>query len=241
LLAAAELGVQAVEINARTELRPGELTRTGVRHIRKVLADLNLRVCSIHFPTRRGMGEPADLEKRLDAAKAAMSMAHELGASVVVSSLGPLPQAGDASARAVVLQALSDLGRHGNRVGAWFAARTGIDPGERLAELIAELPAGTLGVDLDPGSLVMEGHSPETAMRRLADQVVSFRAFDAVRDASGRGMHVQLGRGSVDFPLMFAIGRATRVSQDAARGTILRIRRNWVPRNAGQSPQNNHG
>ena len=51
---AADLGADAVEINARTQLRPGELSRTGVRHFRKMLADLNLKVATIHFPTRRG-------------------------------------------------------------------------------------------------------------------------------------------------------------------------------------------
>jgi sugar phosphate isomerase/epimerase len=181
------------------------MTRTGIRQIRKLLNDLNLRVCSVHFPTRRGIGALADLERRLDAIKAAMSMTHELGAAIVVSSIGQIPPTGDASHRAVLLQALTDLGQYGNRVGAGLAARTGIDSGERLTELLSELPPGFLGVDFDPGSLIIQGHSPETALQQLADQVLSFRAFDAVRDARGRGIHVQLGRGSVDFPLMFGL------------------------------------
>ena len=54
LTTAAEMGADGVEINARTELRPSELSRTAVRHLKKMLADLNLQVSAIHFPTRRG-------------------------------------------------------------------------------------------------------------------------------------------------------------------------------------------
>jgi sugar phosphate isomerase/epimerase len=205
LRAAAEMGVHAVEINARSELRPDELTRTGVRHVRKLLADLNLAVCSIQFPTRRGYGDVQDLEKRIDSTKQAMTAAFELGARVVVNPISGIPENAASPEWPIWVQALTDLGRHGHRVGAWLAARTGSDGSDRLANLIDALPSGMLGVDFDPGSLIINGHSPEAAMRRLADHVVSFRAFDAARDSSGRGMHVQFGRGSVDFPMLFSI------------------------------------
>lgn len=205
LRAAAEIGASAVEINARTELRPDELSRTGVRHLRKLLSDLNLTVCSLNFPTRRGFGEIEHLEMRIEAAKGAMSAAHQLGAKVVVCQIGAISEEVESADKTLMLQALSDLGRHGHRVGAWLAARTGLDSGERLASLIDVLPPVTLGVDFDPGSLIINGHSPESAMRRLADRVVSFRAFDAVRDSRGLGLHVQLGRGSVDFPLLLGL------------------------------------
>lgn len=205
LQVAAEMGVEGVEINARNDFRLEELSRTGIRHLRKMLSDLNLSVCSIYFPTRRGYGEIVELERRIDATKQAMSVAFELGSRIVVNQIGSIPADATAAEWPVLVQALSDLGRHGHRVGAWLAARTGLDPGERLAQLIAALPTGTLGVDFDPGSLIINGHSPDEAMRGLAPHVVSFRAFDAVRDASGRGMHVQLGRGSVDFPQLFGL------------------------------------
>lgn len=202
---AAELGVQAVEINARSEVRPEDLSRTAIRQVRKLLGDLNLVVCSVHFPTRRGYGDSEDLEKRMDATKAAMTMAYELGCSVVVNRVGPIPEDHESKEWLNLLQAISDLGRHGQRVGAWLAARTGNDRGERMADLIASLPSGSLQVDFDPGSLIMNGHSAEEAMRCLADHVVSFRAFDGVRDGSGRAMQVQVGRGSTDFPLLLSL------------------------------------
>ena len=51
---AARLGANGVEIDARSELRPGELSATGLREFHKLLEDLNLRVSAVAFPTRRG-------------------------------------------------------------------------------------------------------------------------------------------------------------------------------------------
>jgi sugar phosphate isomerase/epimerase len=204
LSAAAELGTQAVEVNARTELRPDEMSRTAIRQVRKMLADLKLAVCSVNLPTRRGYADPSELERRIEATKATMSMAFELGSRVVVIRAGTIPQDPESVPWRTVVEAFSELGRHSQRVGALLAARTGDDPA-RLAELITALPAGSLYVDFDPGSLAMNGYSPEDALRRLSDHVVSFRAYDGVRDATGQAKHVQLGRGSVDFPLLLGL------------------------------------
>ena len=51
---AAELGANGIEIDARNDLKPQDLSRTGLRQLRKTLDDRNLRVCAIGFQTRRG-------------------------------------------------------------------------------------------------------------------------------------------------------------------------------------------
>ncbi len=88
LVTAAEIGAEGVEINGRTEFRASEMSRTAIRHLRKMLADLNLKVSAVHFPTRRGFGESADLDRRIEATKSAMVMAYELGCNVVVNKIG---------------------------------------------------------------------------------------------------------------------------------------------------------
>ena len=49
MLTARELGAEAVEIDLRNELSADDLSRTGVRAVRKMLDDLNLRVSAITF------------------------------------------------------------------------------------------------------------------------------------------------------------------------------------------------
>ena len=200
LSTASEMGADGVEINARTELRPSELSRTGVRHLKKMLGDLNLKVSAIHFPTRRGYDDPADLERRIEATKRAIDMAYQLGAKVVTNRIGWISDEPDDDRRQILLQALMDIGQHSQRSGAWLAAQTTAETGDALRGLIDSLPPMTLGVDFDPGEFIIHGHSAEQALKVLGRHVLNFRARDAVRDLSaGRGLEVQLGRGSVDM------------------------------------------
>ncbi|MCA9270989.1 MAG: TIM barrel protein, partial [Planctomycetales bacterium] len=95
LQSAARLGAQGVEIDARGELRPAEMTGTAVRQFRKLLEDMNLRVASVCFMTRRGYADEAELDRRVAATKEAMRMAYELRCPTVVNHLGRLPSSDD--------------------------------------------------------------------------------------------------------------------------------------------------
>ena len=206
LLTAARMQADAVEIDLRSDLPAGELSRSAVRQLRKMLDDLNLRISAASFRTRRGYHVIDDLDRRIEATKQAMTLAYDLGASVVVNHVGRVPPESDALAWNTLLQALADIGRHGQRVGATLAAETGTESGEELARLIHALPPGSLGVDLNPGLLVLNNHSPREATAALADHVLHVHATDATRDvAQGRGLEVPLGRGSVDYSEILAL------------------------------------
>ena len=206
LLTARELGAQAVEIDARHELRPEALSHTGVRQVRKMLDDLNLRVAAVSFRTRRGYYVLDDLEARLEATRRALKLAYDLGTNVVVNQIGRVPPESDSAAMSTLLAALTDLGRYGQKVGATLAAETGTESGEELAKLIAHLPPGSIGVDFNPANLIISGHSPLASIRALAENVLHVHATDATRDlALGRGIEVALGQGSAEMPEILAV------------------------------------
>lgn len=206
LATAARLGAQAVEIDARGEFKPQDLSRSAVRQVRKMLDDLNLRVCAVGFRTRHGYNVAENLEARIEATKEAMRMAYELGAPVVVNQVGRIPGEPAGPAWELLLQSLADLGRHGQHVGALLAAETGSESGEDLARLIAALPPGSLGVNFDPGNLVVNNFSAADALTSLGPHVLHVHAKDGVRDlAQGRGVEVPLGRGSVDFANLLGV------------------------------------
>jgi sugar phosphate isomerase/epimerase len=205
LLIARELGAEAVEIDARDQLRPEDLSHTGVRHLRKMLDDLNLRVCAVTFRTRRGYAVLDDLEARLDATRRTLKLAYDLGSSVVVNHIGRVPPEAQSPAYSTMVQALAEVGQYGQRVGATLAAETGTESGAELAALIARLPPGAIGVDFNPASLVLNGHSPREAIAALAPHVLHLHATDATRDlAVGRGMEVPLGQGNAELPEILA-------------------------------------
>ena len=203
---AAELGAQAVEIDARNELKPREVSQTGARQVRKMLDDRNLRVCAIGFHTRRGYNVAEDLDRRVEATKEAMRFATSLGAGVVINQVGRIPAEDSGQQWDLLVQVLTDLGRFGQRVGALLAAETGAEDWSDLLRLIDALPDGSLAVNLDPGNLIVNGFSASEAARRLGQHVLHVHAKDGVRDlAQGRGVETQLGRGAVDFPELMAI------------------------------------
>lgn len=217
---ASQLGVSAVELDARSHVNPREMTETGLRQLRKMLEDANLRVCALSFPTRGGYNVLDRLQERVEATKSVMDLAYKLGASVVVNQVGRIPLEPGDQDWDLLVDVLTELGRYAQRAGSFLAAETGSESAATLSGLIAALPEGSIGVTLNPGNLIVNGFSAQDAVSELGEHVMYVRARDGVRDlAQGRGLEVQMGRGSVDFPQLigsleehgyrgyFAIGR----------------------------------
>ncbi len=201
LASAHRLGAQGVELEARGELRPSQMTETAVRQIRKLLDDYNLRLSAISFPTRRGYEVTEDLDQRITGTKDAIKLAYQLHAPVVVIQPGAVPAESTGPQWSQLVDVLSELGRFSHRAGAALAAQTGAESGPALARLIAALPGGSLGADLDPGALLVNGFSPLEAVDALGQHILHVHATDGVRDLSrGRGNEVALGRGMADYP-----------------------------------------
>ena len=204
LHAAARMGAEAIEIDARNEIRPTDLVGTALRQVRKLLEDLNLRVASVRYPTRRGYECEEELERRIDGTKQAMKMAYDLGANVVVNHVGEIPEEDSASLQ-IMRTVLSDLGVYSQRIGAFLACETGSEPLSRLRGLIESLPDGSVGVTLNPGNLLVNGYDLDD-LPSIAKHVMLVHAKDGVRDRSrGRGTEVELGRGMAEFPEIVAV------------------------------------
>jgi sugar phosphate isomerase/epimerase len=208
LRTASRLGAEGVEVDARTELPPGELSSTGLREFHKLLDDLNLRVSAVAFPTRRGYEVAEDLERRVLATQAAMRLARDLRAEVVINRVGQVPDDANDPRWGRMVEALTALGTFGDHVGSRLAALTVGESPSNLARLIDALPDQTVGVDLHPSGLILAGQSPQEAVELLGPHVLHVHACDAVREpAAARGTEVELGRGMADLPEL--LGRLT--------------------------------
>lgn len=197
---AARLGCVGVQIDARSELLPAELSDTGLRQLRKMLTDLNLRVGSVAFPTRRGYSNPTDLQQRLEATSAAMQLASRLGARLLIGNLGPSPEDENASDRSTLIDAIQRLAVQGDRLGVRLVMQS-TAPSQVLADLIASLPEGSLALDFHPARLIAQGESPAEFVAIAGKYIAHVHASDGVHDlASGQGIEVELGRGTADFP-----------------------------------------
>lgn len=101
----------------------------------------------------------------------------------------------------IMRSVLDDLGRYGAKVGAFFAAETGTEPGAHLAELIDTSAEAYVAVALNPGQLIINRYSVSEAVSALGDRIRIVNAVDGVLDLSaGRGVAVPVGQGTADFP-----------------------------------------
>ncbi|MBX3422445.1 MAG: sugar phosphate isomerase/epimerase [Pirellulaceae bacterium] len=203
---AAKMGASGIEIDARNGIQPSEISDTGRRQILKMLTDLNLTVAAVRYPTRRGYDVIDDLDRRLEATKQAMTFAYSLGARIVINAVGIVPEDDQHPARSQLLASLTDLARHGERVGAVLACETGSEPCPVLVRLLDQVPGGSLGIHFNPARLILANHYTPQDIRICAHYVRSVAARDAVRDFSQRrGIEVKVGRGSAEFPEILGV------------------------------------
>lgn len=202
---AASMGVHAVELDGRGEVHPESLSETGLRHLKKLLEERNLKVAAVRFQTRSGFDNPDNLQRRVEATKSAMDLAYKLGTTSVINFIGRVPEDSDDPHYHALQSVIDDLGRYGARVGAFLAAETGAESGETLSEFLGAKDDGFVAVALNPGQLIINRHSVVDAVERLKDRVQVVCATDGVLDlAEGRGISVPLGEGTADYPQILA-------------------------------------
>lgn len=201
---AATLGVDGVQINARDELRPADITDTAVRHVRKLLDDASLAVSGGVFPTRRGLLDPQNAERRLAALTAAMAMVARLGGRTLITNLGSLPEA-ETPKQTQAIQILQLAAAAGQRQGVTPVLETSGEPAREVADLLSRLPEGATGVVLDPAELIRHDQSPGAWLDVLGPQVAVMAATDAARGfGSAKTLSVELGRGVADVDVLLA-------------------------------------
>ena len=201
LQAAAELGAEGVEIDVRNELRLADFSQTAVRELRKLLADYQLKVAAVNYPTRRGLHQTADIEKRVLAIGEAMRFAYQVGAGTVLHR-APLFDANgeETQEQSTWNQSLTLLTQKADHYGAQLAIVSDADPAWQ-AKLI-EPHAESIGIGLHPALLLQANHIPNEAANLLAKRTLHLYAADAVPIlGSGQNANlVELGRGTADFP-----------------------------------------
>jgi sugar phosphate isomerase/epimerase len=228
---ASRLGAEGIQLNLRHELPAAELSDTAVRHLRKLLDDLNLRVGSTAFPTRQGYATPHNLERRLQATIQAMQAASKLASPDIrrrsgrVSAAGAAPvsvAAEAASTRSTLLEALTTLAAAGNRLGVQIAIQCPSAHPDDLLAFMQELPEGLVGADLSPADVILHGRDPRRDAQTLGQYVAHVFANDAVGGTTGG--QVELGRGVADLPEVLAV-----LEEHSYRG--------WVTVERRHSPQ----
>lgn len=197
---ASALGVGGVQVDAFGPLAPDELSQSGRKEFRHLLRALNLELTALGCPLRHGFNVDYGLDARLGYVKKVLSLAYDLGPRMVVAFPGPLPKEDNPMARELLTHSLADLDRHGERVGSRLALEAGLEPADEFTDLLGRFTAGGLGVNVDPASVLGNGHDLVDAVHTFGTLVVHVHARDTRPHRADRdAREVPLGQGDVDW------------------------------------------
>lgn len=199
----ASFGATGVQLDLRYELRPGELSETGRRQFGRLLDEHGLSLAPPVFPLRRAMADLEGIEERVAAVGAAIRFAAELKASTLIVRPGAIPPA-ESEKRAIFVEVVNDLARIGNHVGVMLVLTTGREAPGVLSEVLQNVSAGPVGVNLDPAAAVMAGQEPARLVTDLHALLRHVRVRDGLQEADGAGVEVPVGRGEVDWEAVLA-------------------------------------
>jgi sugar phosphate isomerase/epimerase len=105
------------------------------------------------------------------------------------------------SPRAKLLtEALTVLALHGDRIGCLLALETGLEAGKDLRAYLDRFDVGSLGVNLDPANLILNGHDVLECVRALHGMIFHSHAKDARTGRVSRAaQEVPLGHGDIEW------------------------------------------
>ena len=134
--------------------------------------------------TLGGFGEEKGLEWRVEKTKKALTLSAEMGAPVVTTHVGAIPEE-KGELRERMLRSLGKIARHGEKVGAVLAVETGQETARLLKGFIEEVESPALRVNYDPANMLR--HGTVEGVKVLAEYIVHTHAKDRDPATVGRG------------------------------------------------------
>lgn len=205
LKSAASIGAEGVQFDLRNEVVAADFTDTGRRQFLHRLTELNLTVSGASFPLSRPLTEEAEIDKRVNELRSAMTFAYSLKAHTLCCKVGRIPGENEVKPRKLLLEVLNDLARHANHVGTVLCVTPTNDSAEDLLALVQEVKAGPIGIDYDPAHFALTGRSNAEALRVLYAVIMHVQLRDGFRGLDGGGQEATVGNGVVDWTELLAL------------------------------------
>jgi L-ribulose-5-phosphate 3-epimerase len=191
---AAKLGLDGVQIYCtKGELHPDNMGGSARRDFRKSLAKHKLALSALCADFGKGFTDATRNDELVPLTKKCVDLALDLGTAVITTHIGVIPAEKDAPVRAVMAEALKDLGDYAAERDVSFATETGPESPEVMREFLGSLGSSGVCVNYDPANLAMKGFDPVAGVEVLSNLIVHTHAKDGLQ---GKG-EVALGKGDV--------------------------------------------
>ncbi|RLE97246.1 MAG: hypothetical protein DRJ96_04370 [Thermoprotei archaeon] len=171
-----------------------------------------------------GFDDPEGLEDRIEKTVKALELAAEMGAPIVTTHPGKIPEDPRDPVYKLMRDSISRVAKHAEDVGAYFCIETGMEPVEVLRRFLEDLGSPALKVNYDPANLLRYGveevlrgvevlgpwivhthakdYNPETRSATVGEGLVPWREYlEKLRTVGYRGWLVledETGRNVVE-------------------------------------------
>jgi sugar phosphate isomerase/epimerase len=157
--------------------------------------------------TYGGLDEEDGLDWRIQKTKDVLSLSVDLGAPLVTTHVGEMPEDTDSPAYQTLLRSVAAIAAHAEKVGAVFAPETGQETPEALKRFLETIGSPNLKVNFDPCNLLRFGSQEGTirGVHTLKDYIVHTHA----KDWNPQTRRATCGEGDVPWDGYIAALKAT--------------------------------
>ena len=104
-----------------------------------------------------GLDDPDCLEKRVEKTKKALELAASMGAPIVTTHPGRIPEDREDKTYEVIKGSISEIVKYAENVNSYFAVETGMEPPHILRAFIEDIDSDALRINYDPANLLHYG------------------------------------------------------------------------------------
>lgn len=164
------------------ELAPENMTPQKTAEVMQILRDNSLEISAVCGDLGgHGFAKAEDNPQKIAVSKRIVDIAESLGASVITTHIGVIPEDTSCDRYKIMQEACYTLGAYAESKGMHFAIETGPEKAITMKTFLDSLGCKGMAVNLDPANFVMvTDQDPVEAVHILKDYIVHTHAKDGI-------------------------------------------------------------
>lgn len=184
LKAIKEMGADGVQIYAVDgEMAPENLRSSARKELKSYIESLGLEISALCGDLGgHGFQDHLQNRQKVEKSKRILDLAVELGAPIVTTHIGIIPDNKESHVYETMQKACEELGVYAKSMNAYFAIETGPEPASTLKEFLDSLSTNGVSVNFDPANMVMvTGDDAVKGVNLLKEYIVHTHVKDGIR------------------------------------------------------------
>lgn len=177
-----EVNAQGVQLYAWDKLHPDNITTEFIQQVKQVAADYQQEIVALCGELGgHGFEIKADNKEKIAYLNGVTDIAVDLGCFIVTTHIGRIPEDTTSERYQNMLDACKEVARYATSKGVVVAIETGPEKIKNLVEFIKQCNTPGIGINYDPGNLVMVTQDDEVeGVYTGKDYIVHTHAKDGI-------------------------------------------------------------